>query len=236
MAIQEKELEMQAERKERERERSILYGALPQHVAERLVRGETVTDNYENASVLFLDIAGFTRIASHVPPGHVVHLLGVIFDACDQIARRHDLLKVKTIGDSYMAVSGLPDYVPDHANKMARAAVEIQEALSTLRVTMPPELGDSSWTRGIGEIHARVGVHCGPVVAGVVGTDRLQYDVWGDTVNVASRMESTGEPGRVQISEDFAALLNPHQWKLEPRIAQEIKGKGMMRTYWLERV
>lgn len=234
LTMQEKEREIEDERREREREREILYGALPKHVAERLVRGEDVTDNYASASVLFLDLAGFTRIASTIPPGHVVHLLESIFSVCDEIVQKHGLTKVKTIGDSYMAVAGVPDHQPDHVDRMARAATEIQASLLRLQLRMPPELGDTSWLADIDEVHARVGVHCGPVVAGVVGKERLQYDVWGDAVNVASRMESSGEPGLVQASEDFInALADRSLWKIEPRIAFEIKGKGLMQTYWL---
>jgi len=237
MAMQEKEREIEDERKQRDREREILYGALPQHVAERLVRGEEVADNFASASVLFLDIAGFTRIASSIPPGHVVHLLESIFGVCDEIVQRHGLTKVKTIGDSYMAVAGVPDIQEDHVDRMAHAATEIQQALTDLQLKMPPELGDTSWVDNIKEVHARVGVHCGPVVAGVVGKERLQYDVWGDAVNVASRMESSGEPGRVQASEDFInALHDRSAWKIDARIAFEIKGKGMMQTYWLQHI
>ena len=234
LTMQEKEREIEEERREREKEREVLYGALPQHVADRLVHGEDVTDNFESASVMFLDIAGFTRIASTIPPGHVVHLLESIFSVCDEIVQKHGLTKVKTIGDSYMAVAGVPDFQDDHVDRMARASTEIQEALTRLQLKMPPELGDTSWVDNIKEVHARVGVHCGPVVAGVVGKERLQYDVWGDAVNVASRMESSGEPGLVQASEDFIKTLSePDEWKAEPRIAFEIKGKGMMQTYWL---
>ena len=237
MAMQEKEREIEEERKQREKEREILYGALPQHVADRLVHGEDVTDNFESASVMFLDIAGFTRIASTIPPGHVVHLLESIFSVCDEIVQKHGLTKVKTIGDSYMAVAGVPDLQDDHVDRMARASTEIQEALTRLQLKMPPELGDTSWVDNIKEVHARVGVHCGPVVAGVVGKERLQYDVWGDAVNVASRMESSGEPGRVQASQNFIdALGDRSAWEVEPRIAFEIKGKGMMQTYWIEAI
>ena len=260
LAMQEKEREIELDRlvrqkekeeqertrqeleRERERERSILYGALPQHVADRLIRGETVTDHYDDASVMFLDIAGFTRISSRVPAGHVVHLLDAIFGACDEICQKYGITKIKTIGDSYMAMGmenlefRMENGARSHVHRIANAAIEIQEYLATMQVRMPPELGDTSWTKEVGDIYARVGLHCGPVVAGIVGKDRLQYDVWGDTVNVASRMESTGEPGRVQVSEQFAQTLDENSlFKLEPRVAQEVKGKGMMQTFWLER-
>ena len=105
--------------------------------------------------------------------------------------------------------------------------------LKDLQITMPPELGDTSWVSDVGEINVRIGVHCGPVTAGVIGTKRLQYDVWGDTVNVASRMESTGEAGKIQVSEAFAQLVaNGHA--LDARGEVDIKGKGSMTTYWLE--
>lgn len=234
ITVQEKEREIEAERITREREREILYGALPQHVAERLIRGENVTDHYDSASVMFLDLAGFTRIASTIPAGHVVHLLDSIFSVCDDICARHGVTKVKTIGDSYMAVAGVPDAQADHVERITKAATEIQREFAVLRIKMPPELGDTSWVKEIGEIHARVGIHCGPVVAGVVGKGRLQYDVWGDAVNVASRMESSGEPGKVQASSDLVQSLQPGDWKIEARVAFEIKGKGVMQTYWVD--
>ncbi len=236
MAMQDKERELANERREREREREILYGALPQHVADRLIKGEDVADNYDSASVLFLDIVGFTRIASSIPAGHVVHLLESIFGVCDEICALHGVTKIKTIGDSYMAVAGVPDEQGDHVVRAAKAATEIQSALTVLRLKMPEELGDTSWTKDIGEVHARVGLHCGAVVAGVVGKKRLQYDVWGDAVNVSSRMESSGEPGRVQVSDDFQKELSSlsSEFTILPRVAQEIKGKGLMQTFWIE--
>jgi adenylate cyclase len=134
--------------------------------------------------------------------------------------------------------------------------LEMISTLAELEITMPPELGDTSWVNNVGEINVRIGLHCGPVTAGVIGTKRLQYDVWGDTVNVASRMESTGEPGRIQVSDTFASALNGLEgtgrdrrglegtggdleagtWNLELRGATEVKGKGTMKTHWLERI
>jgi class 3 adenylate cyclase len=251
LALQEKERELEQQARMHERERAILFSTLPQHVAERVVRGEQVTDHYEQASVLFMDIAGFTTIADRIPAGHVVHLLDAIFVACDRVCAAHGLTKVKTIGDSYLAVAGVPTPLDDHACRAARAAVDIRAALDALEITMPPELGDTSWTRDVGEIRVRIGLHCGPVTAGVIGTERLQYDVWGDTVNVASRMESSGEPGRIHVSEAFATALVPGlrrgdddgllpspdlpiSLSLMSRGTLDIKGKGPMTTYWLE--
>jgi len=247
---------MKAERKiagelrERDKERALLYGALPESVANRMLRGEDVSgDHFANASVLFLDIVGFTKISDRIPPGHVVHLLKAIFKICDDVCQKHGLTKIKTIGDSYMAVAGVPEPLDDHAQRAAQTALEMLKGLNQLELTMDPSLGDTSWTKDIGDIKIRIGLHCGPLVAGIVGDQRLQYDVWGDTVNVASRMESSSEPGRIQVSQAFADALHAHEESddsrgeldhgslrsaLRYRGETEIKGKGAMKTYWLD--
>jgi adenylate cyclase len=266
MAMMEAERRMEAERLERDKERALLYGALPESVATRMLRGEDVSgDHYENVAVLFLDIAGFTAISDRIPAGHVVHLLKAIFRVCDEACKAHGLTKIKTIGDSYLAVAfpetegGGPktedrgpkteDQGPKthHTENAAKAAVEMLQKLNALELTMDPTLGDTSWTQDVGEIRVRIGLHCGPIVAGVVGDERLQYDVWGDTVNVASRMESTGEPGRIHVSSAFAQTLRgpggtggdrkgPEAmgFVLRERGTVEVKGKGAMATFWLE--
>jgi adenylate cyclase len=261
LAMMEAERRVETERREREmereKERALLYGALPETVANRMLAGESVSgDHIDNASVLFLDIVGFTSISDNIPPGHVVHLLEQIFTALDDVVERHNVTKIKTIGDSYMAVAGVPEPLSDHAERAASCALEMISTLAELEITMPPELGDTSWVNNVGEINVRIGLHCGPVTAGVIGTKRLQYDVWGDTVNVASRMESTGEPGRIQVSDTFASALKGLEgtgrdrrglegtggdleagtWNLELRGATEVKGKGTMKTHWLERI
>jgi class 3 adenylate cyclase/Tfp pilus assembly protein PilF len=231
LAMMEAERRIEAERRQREKERALLYGALPKSVADRMIRGEKITgDHYDSASVIFLDIVGFTTISDRIPPGHVVHLLSQIFSTLDEVCKGHCVTKIKTIGDSYMAVAGVPEAHDDHALRAAQCALDMLAALNTLEITMPPELGDTSWVKNVGEIQVRIGIHCGPVTAGVIGTERLQYDVWGDTVNVASRMESTSEPGRIQVSEAFANALG---CGVIPRGDVEIKGKGSMNTYWL---
>jgi class 3 adenylate cyclase len=193
-----------------------------------MLRGEDVSgDHFENASVLFLDIVGFTTISDRIPPGHVVHLLKAIFRVCDDVCKTHGLTKIKTIGDSYLAVAGVPEQLDDHALRAARAAVDMLERLGSLELTMDPKLGDTSWTTEIGEINVRIGLHCGPLVAGIVGEERLQYDVWGDTVNVASRMESHGEPGSIHVSEAFALALDP---RLRGDDEEEGRGDDMSRT------
>ena len=237
LALQDKQRELEAERRahqaERERERAVLYSTLPQHVADRVVAGEQVTDHFDNASVLFLDIAGFTSISDRIPAGHVVHLLKAIFKVCDDVCKRHGVTRIKTIGDSYMAVAGVPEPLDDHASRAAQAALAMITELNDLELSMDPSLGDTSWTQEVGELNVRIGLHCGPVVAGIVGDEQLQYDVWGDTVNTASRMESTGEPGRVQVSEAFAQLV-ANRYTLDARGEVDIKGKGSMTTFWLE--
>jgi class 3 adenylate cyclase len=257
LALQEKERELEQQARIHDRERAILFSTLPQHVAERVIKGEHVTDHFEHAAVIFLDIAGFTTIADKIPAGHVVHLLDAIFTACDRVCSAHGVTKIKTIGDSYLAVafsntenqtSKTNELVPDtkYVVSAGLCAVDMLTALNALEIIMPSELGDTSWTKDIGDIQVRIGLHCGPVTAGVIGTERMQYDVWGDTVNVASRMESSGEPGRIHVSEAFATALQSvdgGQWTVDStndsmtllkRGTIEIKGKGPMTTYWLE--
>jgi adenylate cyclase len=247
IAIREKEAEFEEERRrrevehermiaERERERAVLYSTLPQSIAERVINGERVTDHFEAATVLFLDIVAFTSISDRIPAGHVVHLLSSVFNVCDDVCKLHGLTKVKTIGDSYMAVCGVPEPLSDHVARAAQASLDMIRGLATLQITMPPELGDTSWVKDVGEINVRIGLHTGPVVAGIVGTERLQYDVWGDTVNVASRMESNSEPGRINVSQSVYTALNRHDIvTFEPRGAIDVKGKGTMEMYFLDR-
>jgi class 3 adenylate cyclase len=232
---------MSEERVLAEQQRNLLHSMLPPAIVERLVGGEPVNDLFEETSVIFLDIVGFTELSSTLKASEVVALLDTVFRAFDEVCKRHSITKIKTIGDSYMAVAGLPEPLTDHAHSAAQAALEMMQALHALPANL----------------QARIGIHCGPVTAGVIGTDRLQYDVWGDTVNVASRLESTSEPGRVHVSEAFAcSLTNLTPLTLERGGAEgagvrlpggaesagvrsrgqiELKGKGTMATYWLER-
>ena len=232
MAMMEAERRVQEERLKNEKERAILYSTLPDHVADRLIKGEDVSgDKHDNACVLFLDVVGFTTHTSSMDPHDTTTLLAEIFERFDEICKQHSVTKVKTIGDSYMAVGF------EGADRVAQAAVEMTAA----SFTWPDE----------SPIQFRIGVHSGPVVAGVIGKERLQYDVWGDTVNTASRMESTGEPGRIQCSESFERSFATAQddvaqrhsegrsdeeplFNFTERGAVEVKGKGKMTTYWLE--
>jgi len=228
MAMQEKQREIDAREREVQKHMAVLHSTLPKHIADRVARGETVNDHHENASVIFLDIVGFTSISDRIPSGHVVHLLEQIFTTLDAVCEKHNVVKIKTIGDSYMAVSF------DNVRNAAACALDMISSLDALEITMPPSLGDTAWTKDVGDIKVRIGMHCGPVTAGVIGTQRMQYDVWGDTVNVASRMESTSEPGRIHVSEAFAEALAGAPYSIVKRGTVEIKGKGMMKTYWLE--
>ncbi|CAN5518614.1 hypothetical protein BH10BAC6_BH10BAC6_05860 [soil metagenome] len=221
LATMESERKMETERREREKERAILHSTLPKHIADRVAKGETINDHYDIAAVLFLDIVGFTALSSTMSATNVVALLERVFSVCDSAVMKHSMTKIKTIGDSYMAVAF------DTIENAAHAALELASAIT--------------------EVPVRIGIHCGPVVAGVLGKERMQYDVWGDTVNIASRMESTGEAGRIHISEAFAnevtlpiglqtsPTTESESFRLTLRGEVDVKGKGTMKTYWLER-
>jgi adenylate cyclase len=219
LSMIEAEKHIAAERAEKEKHKALLYNTLPPSIADRVLRGDVVNDAIDNAAIMFMDMVGFTTMSSGMDPNDVVRLLSSIFTACDAIMAEHDLMKIKTIGDSYMAASFTE---PDAIANAARAA---QHVLATITSLHP-------------EIALRIGLHCGPVTAGVIGTQRMQYDVWGDTVNVASRMESTSEPGRIHISEAFAHAVQQTTtdapFSTVERGTVEIKGKGKMTTYWLE--
>jgi len=233
-----------------ERQRELLESVMPDEVVQRLMNGEeNIADSFDDASVMFLDLVSFTDLSSNVPPAHLIHLLNAVFSTCDDVVNTHGLTKIKTIGDSYLAVSGLPHLQDDHAQRIAKAALDLMTRLKDLQVTMPPELGDTSWVNDVGDLSIRIGLHCGPVVAGVIGRHRAQYDVWGDTVNTASRMESSGQPDRIHISEDFAlklaegatptledtdVVIRQRSFVMRLRGTSTIKGKGDMKTFWLE--
>ena len=244
MAMMDAERKIAAERAEREKERSLLYGALPAEIADRMIKGDDVSgDHHVRAAVLFMDIAGFTTHTGTLEPGVTTRLLADIFECFDEICGRHGVTKIKTIGDSYMAVAfgSEEDSSGGELEVEQRAVVVAQEMVAS----------PFTWPDG-SPMQIRIGLHSGPVVAGVIGKQRLQYDVWGDTVNVASRMESTGEPGCIQVSSAFAEQLllqfavadkngsgtansnSQQQPKLTERGAVDIKGKGSMTTYWLE--
>ncbi len=206
--------------KEEDRSSALLLNVLPAPIAERLKRGEDIADFYPSISVLFADIVDFTPLSTRLPPAEVVQLLNKVFSTFDELTEQRTLEKIKTVGDAYMVVSGLPIPRPDHAQALAELALDMQQAIAGLdsQIVFP--------------IQVRIGLHSGPVVAGVIGWRKFAYDLWGDTVNTASRMESHGLPGRIQVCESLYELLRDH-YIFEDRGVIEVKGKGKMHTYWL---
>lgn len=210
---------------ERARSEELLLHILPRPIAHRLRSGETpIADDIPEATILFADIAGFTALASTMKAVEIVEMLDLLFSRFDALAERHGLEKIKTIGDGYMVAAGVPDPRPDHAEAVVKMALAMQETTAVA-------------TRALGvlgqPLRVRIGIHSGPLVAGVLGTSKLIYDVWGDTVNTASRMEKYGEPGRIHISAATRALLGDHH-RVTFRGQIEVKGKGYMETYFLE--
>ena len=199
----------------------LLLNVLPQLIAERLKKGEkTIAENFGEVTVLFADIVNFTQLSARVSPKQLVKLLNDIFSTFDILADRHGVEKIKTIGDAYMVVGGLPKPRPDHIVAIADMALDMQREILHFR------------TPDNEAIALRIGIHTGPVIAGVIGKRKPIYDIWGDTVNIASRMESQGEPGYIQVSEMVYEHLKKN-FRFQERGNIPIKGKGLMKTYWL---
>jgi adenylate cyclase len=203
-----------------QRSEELLLNILPPSIAGRLkLRGGTIADGFADVSVLFADIVGFTKMSARMAPDRVVAMLNELFCKFDDLADDHGLEKIKTIGDCYMVAGGLPVPRADHAEAVTDMALAMLAAVH--------EYGQCA-----GEpLDVRIGIHSGPVVAGVIGKRKFIYDLWGDTVNTASRMESHGVPGTIQISEETQRLL-AGKYKLQQRGTIEVKGKGAMAT-WL---
>jgi adenylate cyclase len=208
---------------EKDKSERLLLNVLPRDVAEVLRDGEeTVAEQYESVSIIFADVVGFTPFASKMEPRRMVGLLNEVFSEFDSLAERHGVEKIHTIGDGYMAVAGAPRRRHDHAQAVARMALEMLAWLEGQRTTTHEQL------------EFRIGINSGPVVAGVIGTSKFQYDVWGDAVNLASRMESQGVPGRIQIGPATFELLR-HEFECTSRGPIEVKGKGLIETWFLDR-
>jgi adenylate cyclase len=207
---------------EYERSEALLANILPSSVADRLKdpARNTIADKYDDASVLFADIAGFTERASEMPPDQLIRFLDRLYGDFDALLDKHGLEKIKVSGDSYMVVSGVPQPRADHVEALAAFALDMAEAANRLK--------DSHGNA----LPLRIGLASGPVVAGVVGSRRFFYDVWGDAVNVASRMESTDSIGRIQVPENVYRRLKD-DFVLQERGVVEVKGKGPMRTWYL---
>ena len=199
----------------------LLLNVLPRRIAERLKReAGIIAESHDDVTVVFADVVDFTPFAERTAPDRVVGVLDEIFSAFDGLAERLGLEKIKTVGDAYMVVAGLPDPRPDHVAAAAEMALAMQEELGRLCATLDLELV------------IRVGMQSGPVIAGVIGRRKFIYDLWGDTVNTASRMESSGLPGRIQVTERVFERLRL-AYDFESRGEVEIKGKGWLNTYLL---
>jgi adenylate cyclase len=210
---------LSALRVEQARAENLLLNILPRSIADRLkLDTHTIADQFSSASILFADVVDFTPLSEHLAPADVVGLLDHLFSHFDTLAERYGLEKIKTIGDCYMVAAGVPTPRPDHARAVVQMALDMVEAMR------------SSDDVGHFGLEIRVGVNSGPVVAGVIGTKRFLYDLWGDAVNTASRMESHGSPGRIQITRGTYDLLGD-EFECEPRGTITVKGKGEMEIW-----
>jgi class 3 adenylate cyclase len=206
---------------EQERSEGLLLNVLPAPIAARLKQGEQViADDFPEVTVLFADLVDFTRRSRDANPERVVEVLDDLFSALDTLAERYGLEKIKTVGDAYMVVGGLPEPRPDHARAVADMALAVREEV-------PRHLDPDGQPLAV-----RIGIDTGPVVAGVIGRRKFSYDLWGDTVNVASRMESTGVPGCIQVTDRVYRRLRDC-YRLERRGPVEVKGKGELVTWFL---
>jgi class 3 adenylate cyclase len=211
----------QIEAAHRENER-LLLNILPAAIAERLKAGETViADRLEDVSLLVSDIVGFTELSGRMSPSEVVEFLNELYRLCDELTERHGLEKIKTIGDAYMVVGGLDGLGDDHLRRAAEMALDLRDALAASAIASRPGL------------RLRIGMSSGAAVAGVIGTRKFIYDVWGDTVNTAWRMESHSDPGKIHVTEAVFERLRDG-YTFESRGVIDIKGKGLMPTYFLE--
>jgi class 3 adenylate cyclase len=221
--LHDREREMMQEiRDAKERNEALLLSILPKAVVDRINDGASmVADHISEATILFADLVDFTPFSAGMPPSDVVGFLNLIFSEFDRLAERFGAEKIKTIGDAYMVAVGIPEPREDHAETCARLALAMRESLETIKV----ETG--------APVRLRIGLHSGPAVAGVIGERKFAYDVWGSTVNIASRMESHGVPNRIHVSKTVAQRLDG-KFMLSPRGPLEIKGAGLMETFFLD--
>jgi len=221
MFVRQREQALGLLRVEQQKSEGLLLNILPRDVAEVLKQGRrTIADHVDEATVLFADMVGFTPLSASMTPIEMVELLNAIVSHFDGLVAAHGAEKIRTIGDSYMAAAGVPRPRPDHAHAMASIALEMRDYLRT-----DPECV----RRGV---TFRIGINSGELVAGVIGRDKFVYDLWGDSVNTASRMESHGEPGRIMVSGATYERI-ADAFVCEPRGPLAIKGKGTMETWWL---
>jgi adenylate cyclase len=212
---------LKALRAEQEKSEELLTNILPSSIAERLkAASQAIADHFDSASILFADVVDFTPLAQRLAPAEVVGILDQLFSRFDTLVERHGLEKIKTIGDCYMAAAGVPDPRPDHARRAALLALDMQDAVAKSAIVDQPGL------------ELRIGINSGPVVAGVIGTKRFLYDLWGDAVNTASRMEAQSTPGEIQITRPTYELLKD-EFVCRRRGTILVKGKGQMETWFL---
>jgi class 3 adenylate cyclase/CheY-like chemotaxis protein len=208
-------------RDQKEQAERLLLNILPVPIAQRLKENQKIiADSFTDVSVLFADLVNFTELSAQKESTELVSMLNQIFSAFDELTDQNDLEKIKTIGDAYMVVGGLPLYRADHAEAVAQMALDMQTAIGQFNQTM----GET--------FHLRIGIHLGPVTAGVIGKKKFIYDLWGDTVNVASRMESSGVTNKIQVTEAVYQRLK-QKFDFTERGSISIKGKGEMTTYFL---
>ncbi len=221
--VQQKNMALELLAQEREKSERLLLNVLPAEIAARLKGASeaVIADAYEAVSVLFADIVGFTPLSASLPPEEMVRLLNEVFRHFDELAAKYGVEKIRTMGDNYMVAAGVPRARDDHAQALARLALDMNSYLATLPV------------EGGRPLQFRIGINSGPVIAGVIGQTKFHYDIWGDTVNTASRMESHGLPGKIHITEETMELLKD-EFICRPRGLIEVKGKGQMETYFLE--
>ncbi|MCB0789503.1 MAG: adenylate/guanylate cyclase domain-containing protein, partial [Flavobacteriales bacterium] len=214
---------------EKDRSEELLLNILPEEVAEELkAKGEADAVQIDHVTVLFTDFKGFTALSEQVTPKQLVKDLHECFSAFDHICEDHGLEKIKTIGDAYMAAGGLPVPNDTHASDAIAAALEMRDFIAEGKAR--------KIAAGLPYFEVRIGIHTGPVVAGIVGVKKFSYDIWGDTVNTASRMESSGEPGKVNLSgATYSLVRDLPMFTFTPRGKVQAKGKGELEMYFVER-
>ena len=212
-------------RKERKKSEALLLNILPKKIAERLkMKEQPIADSFKEVSILFIDMVGFTKFTENRDPKEVVSTLNDVFSKFDDLAEKHGLEKIKTIGDCYMAAAGIPEPHADHAQVAAAMALDVKDIMK-------------GYTTAEGTpLHFKMGLDCGSVVAGVIGKKKFIYDLWGDAVNTASRMEATGVMGEVHCTDIYkTSLEHSGGYIFINRGAIEVKGKGMMETWLMRR-
>jgi class 3 adenylate cyclase len=208
---------------EQEKSEQLLLNILPKPIAERMKKGETnIADSHPDVTVLLADLVGFTTLLAHIGPEQIVQLLNEVFSAFDLLTEKHGLEKIKTIGDAYMVVGGISFPRPDHAEASAELALDMQKEIERLNQQYNTS------------VRLRIGICTGPVVAGVIGRKRFAYDLWGETVNLACLLESTGEAGKIQIAESTCERLK-HKYRFEPKHSIDARGHDPLSAYWLDK-